>query len=122
LVGPPVGLAPPAAAMAPALQRRRRPPPWAALALAQLLSALIAATAVTSERLAVGRGIEAPAFQAFANYCLLAAAYGGPLLQRLRAGGGARGGARGGAPLRQAWGRYAALALIDVEANYLVTR
>lgn len=91
-------------------RRRRQRTLYAALALAQLLSFLIAATGVTSEALAVKRALAAPAFQAFLNYCLLALAFGGWLL------------ATGAARLRQAWYKYALLAFVDVQANYLVTK
>jgi hypothetical protein len=63
---------------------------------------------IESELLAE-QGINAPSFQNFINYCLLAATCGPLLLWRRAAPQ---------APLRL----YALLALLDVEANYLVTK
>lgn len=90
-------------------RRRRRRHLYAAAVLAQLLSFLIAMTGVTSEKLAISRHLAAPTFQAFLNYCLLAVTFGAWLLYWR-------------VPLKQAWYKYAALSLLDVEANYLVTK
>lgn len=80
-----------------------------AILLGQLLALLIAATASASTALAAA-GVSLPALQSAAVYALLAAVYGGA---RLASHGLAR-------PLARPWWQYAALAALDVEANYLV--
>lgn len=80
----------------------------AAVALAQLLSLCLAVTGVSSATLAA-HGIAIPMSQSVLNYTLLALTFGGA---RLAAG----------ERLRRRWWCYAALALVDVEANFLVVK
>mmetsp|Transcript_20003 Transcript_20003/g.59429 ORF Transcript_20003/g.59429 Transcript_20003/m.59429 type:complete len:452 (-) Transcript_20003:374-1729(-) len=81
-----------------------------AVAIAQLLSVLLAVTGVTSTVLA-NAGISAPCTQAALSYLLLAVLCGSVHLWQSR-----------GAPrLTNPWYVYAGLALLDLEANYLVT-
>ena len=79
-----------------------------AVALGQLLALLIATTASSSTSLARA-GVSFPTLQSALNYFLLFAVYGSLHF--------VRGGAR--SLSRPAW-QYAALAALDVEANYLV--
>jgi len=95
-----------------------RPGVRAALA-AQSCAFLNAATSVASESLA-RRGIDASSFQSFLNYTALAVVYGALHARSL---------ASRGQPLRQAasslsapLSSYALLALVDVEANYLIVK
>ncbi|KAK9802978.1 hypothetical protein WJX73_002803 [Symbiochloris irregularis] len=60
----------------------------------------------TSTQLA-NTGVSLPTTQSFINYVLLAALFGGTLVYSKR-------------PLQNAWYKYAALAVLDVEANYLL--
>lgn len=53
------------------------------------------------------QGVSLPTTQSFINYILLAAVYGSILVYSKR-------------PLQNAWYKYAALAVLDVEANYLL--
>ncbi len=69
---------------------------------------MLAPAGIESELLAE-QGINAPTFQNFINYCLLAVTFGSVLLYRRR-------------PLHQKLRVYALVALLDVEANYLVTK
>ncbi len=70
---------------------------------------LLICTGISSQSLA-SKGIDAPTFQAFLNYVLLAATFGAARATHWRT------------PLQQQWWRYALLAVLDVEGNYLVTR
>lgn len=78
------------------------------LGLGQFLSLLITSTAFTSSELA-RRGINAPTSQSFLNYVLLAVVYGCIMLYRKEA-------------LKAKWYYYILLALVDVEANFLVVK
>lgn len=75
------------------------------MAVGQVLSLLIAGTAITSSMLA-SRSISIPTTQSALNYALLS------LYLCMRKRG----------PLKVAWWRYAVQALVDVEANYLVSK
>lgn len=78
------------------------------LLLGQLLSFLIAIMGCCSELLA-NNGVDLPTFQGFLNYVLLALVYGGQMvLARLR-------------PCQDLW-KYALLAFLDVEANFLLVK
>jgi drug/metabolite transporter (DMT)-like permease len=66
------------------------------------------AAGITSETLAL-HGVNAPTLQSFFNYCLLAVTFGTARAAERR-------------PLQRPWWQYAALAVLDVEANYLVTK
>lgn len=79
-----------------------------AVLLAQLLSLSLAVTGITSQSLALA-GAHIPTTQSFLNYLLLAATFGVARLWQWR-------------PLALAWWKYALLALLDVEANFLVTK
>lgn len=74
------------------------------LLLGQLLSVLIAGTAISSSLLAE-RGTSIPTTQSFLNYALLTSYL---VFLRRR-------------PPRVAWWKYAVQAVIDVEANYMVS-
>jgi len=87
-------------------------PPLVAALAAQGCAFLNAATGVASEYLALA-GVDAAAFQSLLNYLLLGAVYGG---LHLRAHGWAL--PRLSSPLRS----YALLALVDVEANFLIVK
>ncbi|KAK4752430.1 hypothetical protein SAY87_021228 [Trapa incisa] len=78
------------------------------LALGQFLSLLITSTGFSSSELAK-RGINAPTSQSFLNYVLLAIVYGSIMLYRRKS-------------LKAKWYSYAALGLVDVEANFLVVK
>ncbi|KAF7837144.1 solute carrier family 35 member F1-like [Senna tora] len=78
------------------------------LGLGQFLSLLITSTGFASSELAK-RGINAPTSQSFLNYVLLAIIYGSILLYRRKA-------------LKAKWYYYVLLALVDVEANFLVVK
>ncbi|KAK9288195.1 hypothetical protein L1049_016644 [Liquidambar formosana] len=78
------------------------------LGLGQFLSLLITSTGFSSSELA-RRGINAPTSQSFLNYVLLAVVYGGIVLYRSKA-------------LKAKWYYYVILALVDVEANFLVVK
>ncbi|XP_047334329.1 solute carrier family 35 member F1-like [Impatiens glandulifera] len=78
------------------------------LGLGQFLSLLITSTGFSSSELA-RRGINAPTSQSFLNYILLALVYGGTMLYRRT-------------PLKAKWYYYILLALVDVEANFLVVK
>ncbi|GAQ84254.1 hypothetical protein KFL_001820070 [Klebsormidium nitens] len=80
----------------------------AGLALGQFLSLLVTATGLTSAVLAQ-KGVNIPTTQGWLNYLLLTIVYGGLMLKRKK---------RPQVP----WYVYALLALIDVEANFLVVR
>lgn len=80
-----------------------------AIGLGQILALLIAATASASTVLARA-GVTLPALQSAANYLLLAVVNGG---FRLFKHGTTRS-------LARPWWQFAALALLDVEANFLV--
>jgi len=80
----------------------------AAVLLAQFLSLCLAVTGISSATLAAS-GIAIPTSQSVLNYTLLALTFGGARLYK-------------GGPLRRPWWCYALLALVDVEANYLVVK
>ncbi|CAL5391820.1 unnamed protein product [Camellia sinensis] len=78
------------------------------LGLGQFLSLLITSTGFSSSELA-RRGINAPTSQSFLNYVLLFLVYGGTLLYRRKA-------------LKAKFYYYILLAIVDVEANFLVVK
>ncbi|KAK9159467.1 hypothetical protein Syun_005808 [Stephania yunnanensis] len=80
----------------------------AALALGQFISLLNTSTGFSSSELA-RKGINAPTSQSLANYVLLAIVYGSILIYRR-------------AKLKAKWYYYLLLALVDVEANFLVVK
>jgi len=90
------------------------------LALGQAISLLVAITGVCSSLLAA-RGVSVPTSQSVINYYLLALCYGGYRLLRARRDSGSGSGGSGVAPATP-WWAYAVLALVDVEANYLVVK
>lgn len=79
-----------------------------AIGLGQLLSLLITSTGFTSSELA-RKGINAPTSQSFLNYVLLGVIYGGVMIYRRK-------------PLKAKWYYYVLLAVVDVEANFLVVK
>mmetsp|Transcript_26949 Transcript_26949/g.58883 ORF Transcript_26949/g.58883 Transcript_26949/m.58883 type:complete len:411 (+) Transcript_26949:91-1323(+) len=79
--------------------------------LAQLLSFLLALTGITSGILAAN-GFNAPTTQSFFNYCLLTLTSGGVHLWKTG----------GKFKLQNPWYSYAALAVLDVEGNYLLVK
>lgn len=78
------------------------------LGLGQFLSLLITSTGFSSSELA-RRGINAPTSQSFLNYILLAFVYGSTMFYR-------------GTALKAKWYYYIILAVVDVEANFLVVK
>ncbi|PKA49940.1 hypothetical protein AXF42_Ash019256 [Apostasia shenzhenica] len=78
------------------------------LVLGQFVSLLITSTGFSSSELS-RRGINAPTSQSFLNYLLLAIFYGGILIYRRQW-------------LQLKWWYYVLLAVVDVEANYLVVK
>ncbi|WCJ41462.1 hypothetical protein M5689_022331 [Euphorbia peplus] len=78
------------------------------LGLGQFLSLLITSTGFTTNEL-VKRGINAPTSQSLLNYMLLGIVYGSIMLYRWKA-------------LKAKWYYYVILALVDVEANFLVVK
>ncbi|KAA8531353.1 hypothetical protein F0562_006062 [Nyssa sinensis] len=78
------------------------------LGLGQFLSLLITSTGFSSSELA-RKGINAPTSQSFLNYVLLAVVYGVIVIYRRQA-------------LKAKWYYYVLLALVDVEANFLVVK
>ncbi|KAJ4723175.1 solute carrier family 35 member F1-like [Melia azedarach] len=78
------------------------------LGLGQFLSLLITSTGFSSSELA-RKGINAPTSQSFLNYVLLAIVYGSYMLYRRQA-------------LKAKWYYYLILAVVDVEANFLVVK
>ncbi|XP_077211986.1 uncharacterized protein LOC143847156 isoform X2 [Tasmannia lanceolata] len=79
-----------------------------ALGLGQFVSLLITSTGFSSSDLS-RRGINAPTSQSFLNYVLLAIVYGSFLIHRRKA-------------LQIKWYYYFMLAIVDVEANFLVVK
>ncbi|XP_077250656.1 uncharacterized protein LOC143890033 isoform X2 [Tasmannia lanceolata] len=79
-----------------------------ALGLGQVVSLLITSTGFSSSELS-RRGINAPTSQSFLNYVLLAIVYGSILIHRKKA-------------LQIKWYYYFMLAIVDVEANFLVVK
>ncbi|CDP19272.1 unnamed protein product [Coffea canephora] len=79
-----------------------------AIGLGQLLSLLITSTGFSSSELA-RKGINAPTSQSFLNYVLLGVIYGGVMIYRRK-------------PLKAKWYYYVLLAVVDVEANFLVVK
>ncbi|GJP30230.1 hypothetical protein CLOM_g24363 [Closterium sp. NIES-68] len=77
-----------------------------ALALGQLMSLLLTATATCSALLAA-RGISIPTFQSLLNYLLLASVYGAILMHRKT-------------PLTVPWRVLLLASFLDVEGNYFV--
>lgn len=78
------------------------------LALGQLVSLLITSTGFSSSELA-RRGVNAPTSQSLLNYVLLALVYGGVLIYKKQS-------------VKIKWYYYLILAIIDVEANYIVVK
>ncbi|XP_050214278.1 uncharacterized protein LOC126665502 [Mercurialis annua] len=78
------------------------------LVLGQFLSLLITSTGYASSELSK-KGINAPTSQSFLNYVLLALIYGAVMLYRKQ-------------KLKAKWYYYVILALVDVEANFLVVK
>ncbi|KAJ4828037.1 hypothetical protein Tsubulata_045675 [Turnera subulata] len=78
------------------------------LGLGQFLSLVITSTGFSSTELA-NRGINAPTSQSFLNYVFLAIIYGGIMLYKKQ-------------KLKAKWYYYVVLALVDVEANFLVVK
>eukprot|EP00249_Psilotum_nudum_P018387 c26780_g1_i1 orf=52-1152(+) len=78
------------------------------LGLAQVASLLVTATGFTSSTLS-REGIDAPTFQSFCNYFLVAVVYGCIFLRYKKR-------------FQVTWYYYLLLAFIDVEANYLVVK
>ncbi|XP_021895555.1 solute carrier family 35 member F1-like isoform X1 [Carica papaya] len=78
------------------------------LGLGQFLSLLITSTGFSSSELA-RKGFNAPTSQSFLNYVLLATVYGSTMLYQRKA-------------LKAKWYYYVLLALVDVEANFLVVK
>lgn len=78
------------------------------LGLGQFLSLLITSTGFSSSELA-RRGINAPTSQSFLNYVLLFLVYGDTLLYRRKV-------------LKEKFYYYILLAIVDVEANFLVVK
>lgn len=88
---------------------------WKALLLGQVLSGLLCGTGVTSQILQSQHNLQIPTAQSFVNYVLLCAVFTTWLA--------CRGGDAGLIPvLRARGGRYFLLALVDVEANYLLVK
>lgn len=88
---------------------------WKALLLGQVLSGLLCATGVTSQMLQSSHNLQIPTAQSFVNYVLLCAVFTTWLA--------CRGGDGGLIPvLRARGGRYFLLALVDVEANFLLVK
>lgn len=84
------------------------------LVLTQILSILIAGTAVSSEMLTSKYLVECPTFQSVGNYILLSIVYiptymvyGNQSIQSL---------------MKETWWKYALLALVDFEANYVIVK
>ncbi|XP_078434783.1 uncharacterized protein LOC144705828 isoform X2 [Wolffia australiana] len=78
------------------------------LLLGQIVSLLLAATSFSSSQIA-RRGVDAPLTQSFFTYFSLALVYGGVSLFRRR-------------KLLAPWHWYLALAIVDVQGNYLVVK
>ncbi|CAL9095990.1 unnamed protein product [Musa textilis] len=78
------------------------------LLLGQFVSLLITSTGFSSSELA-RRGVNAPTSQSFLNYLLLAMFYGVFVIRRHR-------------PLQINWYYYLMLAVVDVEANFIVVK
>ncbi|XP_042458556.1 solute carrier family 35 member F1-like [Zingiber officinale] len=76
------------------------------LLLGQFVSLLITSTGFSSSELA-RRGVNAPTSQSFLNYLLLAIVYGSIVIYKRR-------------PLQISWYYYLMLAIVDVEANFIV--
>lgn len=81
------------------------------IGLGQLISAVLCATGVLTTLL-VNRGVETPCFQSFGMYLVLMVVYGSVLHHR----------GEFWPALRGHGGKFAVLALIDVEANYAIVK
>eukprot|EP01050_Picozoa_sp_SAG11_P018936 SAG11_NODE_2940_length_2822_cov_3.719060_1_plen_192_part_00 len=97
------------------------------LLLGQLLSLLLCLSGIFSKILVEGFGISAPSCQNCANYVVLASVYTPFLLCSTAhvSGGGPKDKGCGRAAKRALplpWWQYTLLALLDVEANYLVVK
>lgn len=100
---------------------------WRAIALGQLLALLIAATAAASAQLNL-LGLSFPTLQSSLNYLLLACTFNVVRLRQQAAQGGDPSDGRWNDrpslaqrfALTRKWWHYALLALLDVEANFLV--
>lgn len=82
--------------------------------LGQLLSLCLCGTGISSELLAKS-GFNAPAGQSFATYFFLFFVYGVMIIFR-------EGDKSFAQVLRKRWWKYFLLAIIDVEANYLIVK
>ncbi|VVB06240.1 unnamed protein product [Arabis nemorensis] len=78
------------------------------LGLGQILSLLVTANVFTSSELA-RKGVNAPTSQSFSGYLLLAIVYGSIMLYRRPT-------------IKAKWYHYFLVALVDVEANFLVVK
>ncbi|XP_072965054.1 uncharacterized protein [Typha angustifolia] len=78
------------------------------LVLGQFVSLLITSTGFSSSELS-RQGINAPTSQSFLNYVLLAIVYGAVVIHRRQ-------------PLKIRWYYFIMLAIVDVEANFLVVK
>ncbi|KAG6523742.1 solute carrier family 35 member F1-like [Zingiber officinale] len=78
------------------------------LLLGQFVSLLITSTGFSSSELA-RRGVNAPTSQSFLNYLLLAIVYGSIVIFKRK-------------PLQISWYYYLMLAIVDVEANFIVVK
>ncbi|XP_078618113.1 solute carrier family 35 member F2-like [Branchiostoma floridae x Branchiostoma japonicum] len=83
--------------------------------LGQSLSLLICGTSVTSTLLEAKYKVSTPTAQSFLNYILLALVFSIPLVRR-------GGDDNIKVILKRRWWKYVIVALIDVEANYLVVK
>ncbi|XP_019623405.1 PREDICTED: LOW QUALITY PROTEIN: solute carrier family 35 member F2-like [Branchiostoma belcheri] len=83
--------------------------------LGQTLSLLICGTSVTSTLLEAKYKVSTPTAQSFLNYILLALVFSIPLVRR-------SGDDNIKVVMKQRWWKYVIVALIDVEANYLVVK
>jgi solute carrier family 35 protein F1/2 len=83
------------------------------LLVTQMLSCLIAGTAISSESLVESFGINCPTFQSVGNYILLLLVYLPCYIY---------GGNSVGKLLKETWWNYALLSLIDFEANYTIVK
>ncbi|XP_077468416.1 solute carrier family 35 member F2-like isoform X3 [Stigmatopora argus] len=96
-----------------------RPGPWRrrleTLALGQVLAALVCGTAVSSQYLSSGLGVDAPLLQSVLHYGLLAVSYTPAMFCRTGPDGVYQMG-------RRRWLQYFLLGLVDVEANYAVVK
>ncbi|NXR48901.1 S35F2 protein, partial [Hippolais icterina] len=88
---------------------------WKTIILGQMVSMFICGTAVTSQYLAEKYQLKTPMLQSFINYILLLLVYTTMLAFRT-------GSDSLWQILKQRWWKYIFLALVDVEANYLMVK